>query len=64
MTLQEYLDMSGLTQRQFASEVGAGDSIVSRWVKGQRVPSRTNINEISTYTKGAVQWSDWNSTST
>ena len=64
MTLQEYLDMSGLTQRQFASAVGAGDSIVSRWVKGQRVPSRTNINEISTFTKGAVNWNDWINTST
>jgi len=64
MTLREYLDMSGWSQRQFAKELGAGDSIVSRWVKGQRVPSRTNINEISAITKGAVQWSDWNSTST
>lgn len=64
MTLREYLDMSGWSQRQFAKELGAGDSIVSRWVKGQRVPSRSNINEISTITKGAVQWSDWNSTST
>jgi transcriptional regulator with XRE-family HTH domain len=64
MTLREYLDMSGWSQRQFAKELGAGDSIVSRWVKGQRVPSRSNINEISQITKGAVQWSDWNSTST
>jgi len=64
MTLREYLDMSGWSQRQFAKELGAGDSIVSRWVKGQRVPSRSNINEISQITKGAVQWSDWNTTST
>jgi len=60
MKLQEYLDLSKQQQREFSKVLGYDESIVSRWVRGERTPSKSNIVKIHNYTKGAVTWLDWN----
>ena len=60
MKLIEYLDLSKQQQREFSKVLGYDESIVSRWVRGERTPSKTSIVKIHNYTKGAVTWLDWN----
>ena len=59
MTLKEYLDLSKSRQRDFVELTGFAPGTVSRWLSGDRVPSRSAIVRIQDVTKGAVTFSDW-----
>lgn len=59
MTLKEYLDLSKSRQRDFVELTGFAPGTVSRWISGDRVPSRSAIVRIQELTKGAVTFSDW-----
>lgn len=59
MTLREYLDLSKSRQRDFVELTGFAPGTVSRWLSGDRVPSRSAIVRIQELTKGAVTFSDW-----
>ena len=59
MTLKEYLDLSKSRQRDFVELTGFAPGTVSRWISGDRVPSRSAIVRIQDVTKGAVTFSDW-----
>lgn len=59
MNLKEYLQLSRLSQNELSSVLGFDKSIVSRWVNGDRLPSRESIKKIHHLTKGAVSWTDW-----
>ena len=59
MTLKEYLDLSKSRQRDFVELTGFAPGTVSRWLSGDRVPSRSAIVRIQDITKGAVTFADW-----
>ena len=59
MTLREYLDLSKSQQKELAAVTGFCRATVSRWLSGERMPSRRAIEKIHHATKGAVTWTDW-----
>lgn len=59
MTLQQYLSLTGLTQRQFATMAGVSQSAVSRYVIGLRMPKREHLRRIIEVTEGAVTPTDF-----
>jgi transcriptional regulator with XRE-family HTH domain len=59
MTLKEYLELSKSRQRDFVELTGFAPGTVSRWLSGDRVPSRSAIVRIQDVTKGAVTFADW-----
>jgi transcriptional regulator with XRE-family HTH domain len=59
MTLKEYLDLSKSRQSDFVALTGFAPGTVSRWLSGDRVPSRSAIVRIQDVTKGAVTFADW-----
>ncbi len=38
---------TGLTQQNFAKKIGLGESVISRWLKGDRQPSITSLKKIA-----------------
>lgn len=59
MTLKEYLEISKSRQTDFVKLTGYAPGTVSRWISGQRIPSRAAISKIKNVTKGAVDFNDW-----
>ena len=59
MTLKEYLDLSKSQQKELAAMTGFCCATISRWLSGERMPSRRAIEKIHNATKGAVTWTDW-----
>lgn len=59
MTLKEYLDLSKSNQSNLANMTGFCRATVSRWLSGERLPSRAAIEKIHHATKGAVTFTDW-----
>ena len=58
MQLRAYLDQHGLTQVQFAAQVGVTQSAVAKWLDGTR-PSWPTIERILAATGGAVTPNDF-----
>jgi len=59
MQLQAYLTLKGLSEKQFADQVGASESGVLKWVRRERIPRPEKIREISRITDGAVTAADF-----
>ena len=59
MTLREYLDLSQSNQSNFGKATGFCRTTISRWLSGERMPSRKAIEKIHHATKGAVTFMDW-----
>ena len=54
MRLKHWLKQEGKSVRQMADDLGELDTIVRKWVYGQRQPSLPNAVAIEEYTGGAV----------
>ena len=54
MTLADYLKSEDITAAEFARRIGATRSIVARWAKGERIPRREAMQQISVVTGGRV----------
>ena len=59
MTLSEYLDVTSLQQRDISKVTGYAPGTISRWISGDRTPSRSAIQKIHTVTMGVVTFDDW-----
>lgn len=59
MRLREYLDRERLSNGEFAKLVGVSDSLVSRWLSGQKRPSLDTLEAIRNATRGAVTAEDF-----
>lgn len=59
MDLRTWLKSKGMTQRDFAAEVGLSESAVSHFIKGRIGPSRLVALEIERITGGAVSADSW-----
>lgn len=46
-TIKHLLTAYNLTQNEFAKKVGVSEAIVSRWLKGDRLPTPKNIEQIT-----------------
>lgn len=54
MKLRDYLHKKRIRQIDFAKEVGIGQTQLSKWINGARVPSRKNALKIEELTNGKV----------
>jgi transcriptional regulator with XRE-family HTH domain len=54
MKLTDYLALTGLTRREFASLLGVSNSTVTRLVYGETVPSRELLAKIASVTDRRV----------
>jgi transcriptional regulator with XRE-family HTH domain len=54
MTLREYLKASGITQEEFARQIGVHAVTVNRWVTGGALPLRLRMEQIRLATRGQV----------
>lgn len=59
MTLKEFLAAHPVTYRAFGAQVGAHPSQLSRWIKGERLPSLVQAAAIEQATDGLVPVSVW-----
>ena len=59
MQLQAYLTSKGLSEKQFADQIGASESGVLKWVRRERIPRPEKMREISRITDGAVTAADF-----
>jgi len=59
MQLQAYLASKGLSEKQFADQIGASESGVVKWVRRERIPRPEKIREIARITEGAVTAADF-----
>lgn len=59
MDLKTWLTKKGMTQRDFAAEVGVTESAVSHYLRGRIGPSRVLALRIEEFTKGAVGVDEW-----
>lgn len=58
MRLRDWLKRENLSVREFATRIGEDDSIVRKWVYGQRQPSLPKAVLINQHTDGAVSAAD------
>ena len=54
MTLLEYIEQSGISQREVADGCGLSPAAVCRIIKGQRFPSPETLYRIHQFTDGKV----------
>lgn len=59
MTLGEWLEDTGKTIPQFATEIGRTPEAVRRYVSGARIPDRDTMPLIATATGGKVTANDF-----
>jgi transcriptional regulator with XRE-family HTH domain len=62
MKLKKYLKKNGITQAQFAAEIGVSKQAVVWWVsegEHHRRPNPENIQKIKRYSKGKVTANDF-----
>ncbi len=45
--IRQVVKETGMTQQNFAKKIGLGESVISRWLKGDRQPSITSLKKIS-----------------
>jgi DNA-binding transcriptional regulator YdaS (Cro superfamily) len=58
MLLSAYLEQTGKTYSQFATEIGVEPTTVYRWIRGDRFP-RKHLQDIAKATKGKVTANDF-----
>ncbi len=58
-TLHAYLSRRGITQEQFADEIGVGQAMVSKLARGLARPSIDVAIAIERVTEGAVPATSW-----
>ncbi|WP_274655650.1 helix-turn-helix domain-containing protein [Halocynthiibacter sp. C4] len=58
-TLEGYLQEKGVSQRDFAAQVGSYQSVISRLLRGTLRPSLDLAYRIDVATGGAVGMSSW-----
>ena len=60
MTLKEFQKKEGLSHQKLAELLGvSAASTVYRWIKGTRMPGKSNMNLIKKKTKGKVKPEDF-----
>jgi transcriptional regulator with XRE-family HTH domain len=59
MTLAQWIEKQGRTQRWFAGEVGAPEATVSRWCSGKMMPRLDRLRQIEQITGGSVTANDF-----
>ncbi len=59
MDIKTYIKRKSLTEAQFAALIGVGQSAVSRYMSGKRVPEWKVLLRIVEATKGAVKPNDF-----
>jgi transcriptional regulator with XRE-family HTH domain len=57
--LNHYLQNAGIRQADFAKEIGIGQAMVSRLVRGNAKPSLALADKIERASKGAVPIKSW-----
>lgn len=58
MKLETFLKLNKISAAEFGKDIGASRSAVSRWIKGERKPTR-HMSEIVARTKGKVTANDF-----
>ncbi len=59
MTLIDWLDEEGMSQKEFAEVVGVNKSTINRMINGTESPSSDEIRAIFLATNGRVTVDDW-----
>jgi len=59
MTLEQYLSLTGIKQKEFAEKARLSQSTVSRLIRGKFSPSRDLLSRIYEATGGDVQPNDF-----
>jgi len=59
MTLNEFLTTNGISQRQFARHIGVGQTAISRYSVGGRIPRPEILRRIMAATVNAVTANDF-----
>ena len=59
MTLQDYLEETGLTQTEFAILAKTTQSTVSKYLNGRLMPRRAQLRRIAALTHGKVTANDF-----
>lgn len=59
MRLKTYLRLNGLTQKQFAENVGSTYWAVRKWCYGERMPRPAQLRKINSATNGQVTANDF-----
>lgn len=54
--IAEVVKKTGLTQQQFCKQVGIGESVISRWLKGNRNPSIKSLKIIADATNTPLEY--------
>lgn len=59
MTLDLWLELTGMTEADFAERIGSTQWNINRWRHGKRLPRPQVMRAIAKATKGCVQPSDF-----
>lgn len=59
MQLQTYLELKGISEKQFAEAVGGSEGGVKKWVRRERIPRPDAMRKIVKATDGAVTPDDF-----
>ena len=59
MHLSEYLEKMGMSQAEFARQIGVRQPNVVRWANGTVIPRRAKIKLIEKFTGGLVNAASW-----
>lgn len=58
MKLKDYLQLKGLTQKEFAEAAKITESTVSRLLNSTKIPERKTIKAVEKATNNMVTWVD------
>lgn len=58
-TLTQYLEQEGISQAEFARQLGVSQPTVNRWALGTADPRRDAIAKIEKLTGGAISHAYW-----
>jgi transcriptional regulator with XRE-family HTH domain len=59
MTLRDWMDKNHVTQLDMSEKTGISQSLLSKYLSGDRIPKIENALVISKATKGAVPVESW-----
>lgn len=54
--IRNVVKKTGLTQQEFCKKIGIGESVISRWLKGNRNPSITSLKKIAEATNTPLNY--------
>ena len=54
--IRDAVKKTGLTQQEFCKRIGIGESVISRWLKGNRNPSITSLKKIADATNTPLNY--------